>query len=53
MIYLGLDMPIVERVKILIASFDVIYPTASPILPWMSREDMLKAREDLINRLSY
>ena len=53
MIYLGLDMPIVERVKMLIASFDVIYPTASPILPWMSREDMLKAREDLINRLSY
>lgn len=53
MIYLGLDMPIVERVKMLIASFDVIYPTASPILPWMSREDMLKAREELLNRLSY
>lgn len=53
MIYLGLDMPIVERVKMLIASFDVIYPTASPILPWMSREDMLKARENLISRLSY
>lgn len=50
-IYLGLDMPIVERVKLLIASFDVIYPTASPILPWMSREDMLKAREDLVNKL--
>lgn len=53
MIYLGLDMPIVERVKMLIASFDVIYPTASPILPWLSREDMLNARENLINRLSY
>ena len=53
MIYLGLDMPIVERVKMLIASFDVIYPIASPILPWMSREDMLKARENLISRLSY
>ena len=39
MIYLGLDMPIVERVKMLIASFDVIYPTASPILPWLSREE--------------
>lgn len=52
MIYLGLDMPIVERVKMLIASFDVIYPTASPILPWLSREDMLNAREDLICKLS-
>lgn len=52
MIYLGLDMPIVERVKMLIASFDVIYPIANPILPWMSKEDMLRARNDLIDRLS-
>ena len=52
MIYLGLDMPIVERVKMLIASFDVIYPTASPVLPRLSREDMLRAREELIDRLS-
>lgn len=52
MIYLGLDMPIVERVKMLIASFDVIYPTASPVLPWLSREDMLNARKDLILKLS-
>lgn len=52
MIYLGLDMPIIERVKMLIASFDVIYPTASPILPWLSREDMIEARNNLINKLS-
>ena len=52
MIYLGMDMPIVERVKMLIASFDIIYPTASPILPWMSKEDMLKARTKLIDSLS-
>lgn len=52
MIYLGLDMPIVERVNMLIASFDVIYPTASPVLPWLSREDMLNARKDLISKLS-
>lgn len=52
-IYLGLDMPIVERVKMLIGSFDVIYPTAFPVLPWMSREDMLKARENLIKQLTY
>lgn len=51
-IYLGLDLPIVERVKMLIASFDVIYPTASPVLPWLSREDMLKARDELIEKLS-
>ena len=53
MIYLGLDMPISERVKMLIASFDVIYPTASPVLPWLSRDDMLRARDELIKRLSY
>lgn len=52
MIYLGMDMPIVERVKMLIASFDIIYPIASPILPWMSKEDMLKARIKLIDSLS-
>ena len=52
MIYLGMDMPIVERVKMLIASFDIIYPIASPILPWMSKEDMLKARTKLIDSLS-
>lgn len=47
-----MDMPIVERVKMLIASFDIIYPIASPILPWMSKEDMLKARTKLIDSLS-
>lgn len=52
MIYLGLDMPTVDRTKMLISSFDVIYPNASPVLPWLSREDMLKARDDLITRLS-
>ena len=52
MIYLKLDMSIVERVKMLIASFDVIYPTASPVLPWLSSDDMRKERENMINRLS-
>ena len=52
MIYLGMDMPIVKRVEMLIASFDVIYPTASPLLPWMSKDDMKEARANLINRLS-
>lgn len=51
MIYLGLDMPITERVKMLIASFDVIYHTASPVLPWLSREDMLKKRTELLKSL--
>lgn len=51
-IYLGLDMPIIERVKMLIASFDVIYPTASPILPWLSRENIKIAREKLLESLS-
>lgn len=52
MIYLGMDIPIIKRVKMLIASFDIIYPIASPVLPWMSKEDMLKARNDLLNKLS-
>lgn len=52
MIYLGLDMSIVDRVKMLMASFDVIYPSASPILPWLERSDMLDARKDLLNKLS-
>lgn len=52
MIFLGMDIPIVERVKMLIQSFDIIYPTASPLLPWLSRNDMEKARKDLIEGLS-
>lgn len=52
MIYLRMDMPIIERVKMLISSFDIIYPTASPVLPWLSRDDMENAREELLDRLS-
>lgn len=51
-IYLGMNFPIVERIKLLISAFDIIYPTANPILPWLSRENMLKAREELIDKLS-
>jgi phage anti-repressor protein len=50
-IYLGLNMPIVERIKLLIASFDVLYPTASPVLPWLSRDNMLQEREKLLKEL--
>ena len=52
MIYLGMDMPIVKRVEMLIASFDVIYPTAAPLLSWMSRDDIMEARNNLIQSLS-
>jgi anti-repressor protein len=51
-IYLGMNIPIIERVKLLISAFDIIYPTASPILPWLSRDNMLKARDNLIDNLS-
>lgn len=51
-IYLGMNIPIIERIKLLISAFDIIYPTASPVLPWLSRENMSKAREKLIERLS-
>lgn len=51
-IYLGMNIPIIERIKLLISSFDIIYPMASPVLPWLSRDNMLKAREELIKKLS-
>ena len=52
MIYIGMDMPTLDRVKLLIASFDVIYPNAESFLPSVTRADMVKAREELIEDLS-
>lgn len=51
-IYLGMNLPIAERVKLLIAAFDIIYPTASPVLPYLSKEDMNKARMSLLSNLN-
>jgi phage anti-repressor protein len=50
-IYLGMNIPIVERVKLLISAFDVIYPTASPVLPRLSRDNMLQEREKILKEL--
>ena len=51
-IYLGMNIPTIERVKLLISAFDIIYPTASPVLPWLTKENMLESRENLIDRLN-
>lgn len=47
-----MNLPIAERVKLLIAAFDIIYPTASPVLPYLSKEDMNKARMSLLSNLN-
>lgn len=49
---LGMDMPIIQRVKMLIGFFDTKYPNAKPIKDYHNREYMVKAREHLINELS-
>lgn len=48
---LGMNMSIVDRVKFIINAFDVKYPTASPLLSYLSREDMMFARNRLLNTL--
>ena len=48
---LGMDMPIVDRVKFLINLFDIKYPTASPLLSYFSREDLISARNRLLSTL--
>ncbi|MDL2302600.1 antA/AntB antirepressor family protein [Lachnospiraceae bacterium OttesenSCG-928-D06] len=50
-IYLGMNLSLIERIKLLIAAFDVIYPTATPVLPYMSKDEMFTARQDLLLRL--
>ena len=49
---LGLDMPIIQRIKMLINFFDVKYPNAKPIQDYHDRDYMIQARENLINELS-
>ena len=51
LLLLGMNMPIIERLKMLITMFNIKYPTASPILSYMSRDDLLKARNDMIEEL--
>lgn len=51
-ICLGMNMPIVERVRMLISAFDIIFPDASPVLPWMTKEKMIEARESLLSTLN-
>lgn len=48
---LGMDMPIIQRVKMLIRFFDTKYPNAKPLQDYYDREYMIKARENIINEL--
>ena len=51
MIYLGMNFSIYDRVQMLISAFDVIYPSASPILPWMTREGYENVRNEMLEQL--
>lgn len=51
MLLLGMDMSLVDRIKMLIAMFDIKYPTASPIMSYMSRDDLIKNRIHMIEEL--
>lgn len=48
---LGMDMPIIQRVKMLIRFFDTKYPNAKPIQNYHNRDFMIKARENVIIEL--
>lgn len=48
---IGMDMKLIDRVKLLIKFFDIKYPIARPILPYLSREGMEKARDEIIKEL--
>jgi len=43
-ICLGMNMPIVERIKFLISAFDITYPDAQPIKSYLNRADLEGAR---------
>jgi phage anti-repressor protein len=48
---LGMDLPIIKRVNMLINFFDIKYPDAKPLQEYRTRDDMLKARKDLLKEL--
>lgn len=51
LLLLGMNMSLTDRIRMLITMFDIKYPTASPIMPYMSRDDLIKAREKMIEDL--
>lgn len=51
MLLLGMNMSLIDRVKMLITMFDIKYPTASPIMSYLCRDDLIKARIHMIEKL--
>lgn len=51
MLLLGMNMPLIDRVKMLITMFDIKYPTASPIMSYLCRDDLIKARINMVEEL--
>ena len=51
-ICLGMNMGIVDRTKFLMAAFDITYPNALPLKSYQTKDDLLKARDELLDTLS-
>ena len=51
MIFLGMNLSIYDRTKMLISAFDVIYSSATPLLPWMTREGYENVRSEMLEQL--
>ena len=47
----GLGLPLLARVEMLINMFDIKYPNGAPLQDYLTRDDLLKARTDLLNEL--
>lgn len=52
-LYLGTDMPLRQRLEFLITVFDIKYPTCTPLMSYMSRDDMLAERTKMLNELTF
>ena len=48
----GMSMGISDRIHMLIQMFDIKYPDAKPLQDYMTRQDLLNARQELIDGLS-
>lgn len=52
MLLIGMNLPIVDRIKMLISMFDIKYPKAKPLISSIDREDYLAVRDKLITDLT-
>ena len=47
----GMGMSLIDRIKMLIQMFDIKYPDAKPLQDYLTREDLLKARQTMIDEI--